>query len=289
MSEQRRSDGTAVGEGGLPRVLLAYPSGGRAEVYLHGAHVTSWTDAEGRPLLFVSERSRWEPGAAIRGGIPVVFPQFADRGPLPKHGFARTRTWELAETDPDLGGAATALLRLRDDESTRALWPHSFRAELLVALDESLTLTLRVANTGDSGFDFTAALHTYLRVDDVRQARVEGLRGVPYVDKVDDGARKVEDRDAVTVTGETDRVYVGAPDRLRVRDAAAGRTVVVEKEGFPDAVVWNPWTELARELPDLGDEEYLRMLCVESGAVAEPVRLAPGEEWKGTLRLRHEP
>lgn len=273
---------------GLPRVVLASPSGAGAEVYLQGAHVASWTDAAGTPLLFVSERSRWEPGAAIRGGIPVVFPQFADRGPLPKHGFARTARWERVETGAD-GGDAAALFRLTDDERTRALWPYPFRAELRVALDEGLTLTLRVANTGDAGFDFTAALHTYLRVGDVRRTTIEGLRGTEYVDKVDDRARKTEESGAVAITGETDRVYVGAPDRLRVRDRAAGRTVVVEKEGFPDAVVWNPWAELARELSDLGDEEYLSMLCVESAAVETPVRLAPGGEWSGTVRLRVEP
>lgn len=287
-SRHRHDERTAPGRGGLPRVILAYPAGGRVEVYLHGAHVTSWTGADGEPLLFLSERSRFEPGAAIRGGIPVIFPQFADRGPLPKHGFARTMRWELAETEADLGGAATALLRLRDDESTRALWPHPFRAELFVALDEALTLTLRVENPGDTDFEFTTALHTYLRVGDVRRATVEGLRGVAYVDKVEDRTRKVEEADAVAITGETDRVYEGAPDRLVVRDPAAGRTLVVEKEGFPDAVVWNPWTELAHELPDLGDDEYLRMLCVESAAVATPVRLAPGGEWRGTVRLRVE-
>jgi glucose-6-phosphate 1-epimerase len=271
------------------RVDLAHPSGARAAVYLQGAHVASWTDAAGTELLFVSGRSRYEPGAAVRGGIPVIFPQFADQGPLPKHGFARTAAWEHAESGTDPQGAAWALLRLADTEATRALWPHAFRAELRVSLDaDSLALALRVANTGDGTVAFTCALHTYFRVDDVRRAAVEGLRGVRYLDKLEAGAALAEERDAVGFAGETDRVYVAAPDRLRVRGAAGGRTVVLEKEGFRDAVVWNPWDEGARGLPDMADDEYLRMVCVEPAHAAEPVHLAPGEEWTGVQRLRVE-
>lgn len=272
----------------LPRIDLAHPSGARAEVHLHGAHVTRWIDPAGRELLFLGERSRFEPGTAIRGGVPVIFPQFADRGPLPKHGFARTAEWEPVETGTDPDGAVFALLHLADSEATRALWPHPFLAELRVALDDTLTIGLRVTSTGNGPLEFTCALHTYLRVEDVRRAAVEGLRGLRYLDKVAGGEEKAEEGEAVTFAGEVDRVYPNAPDRLRVRDGAAGRAVIVEKEGFRDAVVWNPGAELARELPDLVDDEYLRMLCVEPGNVGVPVRLAPGESWTGTQRLRVE-
>ncbi len=273
----------------LPRVDLAHASGARAAVYLQGAHVASWIDAAGTERLFVSARSRYEAGAAIRGGIPVIFPQFADQGPLPKHGFARTAAWEHAGSGTDPDGAAWALLRLADTDATRALWPHAFRAELRVALGaHSLAVALRVVNTGGGTLVFTCALHTYLRVDDVRGAVVEGLRGVRYLDKLEGGAAFTEERGAVEAAGEVDRVYVGAPDRLRVRGAAGGRAVRLEKEGFRDAVVWNPWAEGARALPDMADDEYLRMLCVEPANAAEPVHLAPGEAWTGTQRLRVE-
>ncbi|HEX8276724.1 MAG TPA: D-hexose-6-phosphate mutarotase [Longimicrobiaceae bacterium] len=274
----------------FPRVDIAHPSGARAAVYLQGAHVAGWTDPSGAELLFVSERSKYDPGAAIRGGVPVIFPQFADQGPLPKHGFARTAAWEHAGSGTDADGAVWARFRLEDTEATRALWPHAFRAELRVALDaDSLAVALRVANTGDGTMAFTCALHTYFRVDDVRRAVVEGLRGVRYLDKLRAGGAFAEERGEVGFAGEVDRVYVDAPDRLRVRGAAGGRTVTVEKQGFGDAVVWNPWEEGARGLPDMADDEYLRMLCVEPAAAAEPVHLAPGEEWTGVQRLRAGP
>ena len=283
------SDIAATGENPrspLAQLQLSHPSGGRVAIYLQGAHVASWTRPDGDEVLFMSRNSRFEPGVPIRGGIPVVFPQFSDRGPLPKHGFARTRSWEVVESGPAPGGAARATLRLTDDAVTRGLWPHPFRAELVVALEEGLDTTLRITNTGEDAFTFTSALHTYYRVGDERQVTVEGLEGSRFT-----GTQELAAVDAdgiLRVRRETDGVYAGAGDRLRIVDPSLGRTLVVEKEGFADAVVWNPWAERARALDDFGDDEYLTMLCVEPANVAVPTRLGPGEAWSGTQRVRVE-
>lgn len=279
----RRGPAAAVADGrnGMPTVLLSHPTGGSVEIYLHGAHLTRWRSAAGRELLFVSEYSEFEPGTAIRGGIPVIFPQFGP-GPLPKHGFARTREWELVDTGVDAEERATATLALRDDEATRALWPHAFRLELTVSLGAALELALAVTNEGTTGFTFTTALHDYLAVDDLRTARVEGLQGARYQDQVT-GAGGVESRAQLTVDGEVDRVYLGPPGPLRVHTGE--RVLTMAWEGFSDVVVWNPWAGKARALPDLGDDEYLRMLCVETARVAAPIRLGPGERWRATQRL----
>lgn len=39
-------------------------------------------------------------------------------------------------------------------------------------------------------------------------------------------------------------------------DEGKQRAVVVQKTGFPDAVVWNPWIDKAAGMADFGDEEY---------------------------------
>ena len=275
------------GEGGLHRIVLAHPRGGRAELYLHGAHLASWRDASGDELLFVSRQSRFDASSAIRGGVPVIFPQFADQGPLPKHGFARTAAWTVegqAATDDE----AVATLRLADSEGTREIWPHAFRADLTVRLGDALRMEMAIENAGDAPMEFTCALHTYFRVEDVRRASVLGLSGVRYRDKVKDGAEAVQGEEALEIAGETDRVYMGAPGTLRIRDEAGGRTIRIDRSGFADAVVWNPWTDLARQLPDLADDEYLRMLCVESANAATPVRLETGARWIGTQTIRRE-
>jgi glucose-6-phosphate 1-epimerase len=262
-------------------IELAASDGDRARVLRHGAHVVSWAPAAGRERLFLSGRTRYAPGAAVRGGIPVIFPQFASLGPLPKHGFARAAEWTRADPGDD---ASAAALRLVDSPATRAVWPHAFAAELTARVGGgALAVSLRVTNEGPDPLAFTAALHTYLRVSDVREAAVDGLRGVRYRDHAAGGAERVDDADAVRVRGETDRVYLDAPPSLLVRDGA--RATRVDAEGFPDVVVWNPWEEKGRALDDMDPDGWLRMLCVEAAVVARPVRLAPGESWLGRQTL----
>lgn len=275
-----------TGEGGLPRVVLAHPRGGRAEVYLHGAHVARWTTPDGAEALYLSPRARFGPGSSIRGGVPVIFPQFADQGPLPKHGFARTAEWELAESSASDGEGARAVLRLADSDETRAVWSHAFRLTLTATLADSLSITLSVENTGDAPIDFTCALHGYYRVGDVHRAAVDGLDGVRYRDKVAGG--EAQQAGEIDFRGEVDRVYCAAPAELRLHDGAGARTVVIRKDGFADAVVWNPWTETGGKMEDLGGDEYLRFVCVEPANACAPVRLEPGERWEGTQTVTVE-
>ncbi len=260
----------------FPRIFLDDPSGGRAEIYLHGAQVTSWVDGTGREHLYFSRRARFEAGKSIRAGIPVVFPQFADNGPLPKHGLLRTREWRVARQEP-----ASATLAIRDDVETRALWPHRFLAELVVTVAGSLTVALRITNTDTSPFSFAGALHTYFAVDEVQEAAVTGLTGCTYRDKVRDWAEVVDGEPTVRIGGETDRVYAHAPSSVRL-DGLGGRgRLDLETEGFGDWVVWNPWVELTAAQTDMEPEDYRRMLCVEAARIADPVMLNPGERWTG--------
>ncbi|HEV2129870.1 MAG TPA: D-hexose-6-phosphate mutarotase, partial [Longimicrobiaceae bacterium] len=268
-----------AGRAGMPKVVLRHPSGAAAELYLHGAHLTSWRTAEGEELLFLSEQAVFAPQAGIRGGIPIVFPQFGP-GELPQHGFARFQEWTLEESGSGEADSVFARLALRDNEETRSQWPHPFLAEVSVLLTDSLEVELAVTNTGNSPFSFTAALHTYFRVSNVRETTVEGLRGIRYRDKVQGGVEVLDMEDAVRFRGETDRVYLDAPSTARIRDAANGRTIELRKEGFDDLVVWNPWIEWSRSKQDFGDEEYLRMVCGEAAQVGDPVRLDPGQSWR---------
>src|SRR6478735_9573563 len=104
-----------IGLGGLPGIRLYGPGGAQATILRHGAHVTSWATADGRERLFLSERAVLAPGKAIRGGVPIVFPQFSGRGTLPKHGFARVLPWEFAGAERQDDGRACAEFLLVDD------------------------------------------------------------------------------------------------------------------------------------------------------------------------------
>jgi len=266
----------SVSGAGEDAVTLVHGSGATARIMRHGAHVVSWVDAAGQERLYLSSRARYGPGEAIRGGIPVIFPQFAT-GPLPKHGFLRTRRWSLVA---NLGDSAS--FRITDDDETRTLWPHRYTAELSVELAEMLTVSLLIRNSGDSTFSFTAALHNYFAVADVQQAAVEGLSGLVYVDKVADGTRCVEEDAELRVRGETDRIYLAGPRQVAISSALGSSSTVIGADGFGDWVVWNPWRELSLSLADMEPDDYMDMLCVEAARISDPVVLAPGATWTGT-------
>ena len=174
--------------------IRLHSDGASALVALHGAHVLSSIPADGRERLFLSERATFDGQAAIRGGIPLVFPQFAERGPLPKHGFARTTAWTFYGIDDD-----AALFELADDGTRFAGWPHPFRARLRLHLSATqLAVALEIDNTGDMPFAFTAALHTYLRVADIANVTLEGLQGCDYEDSANGGTLHREHNYEVT-------------------------------------------------------------------------------------------
>lgn len=272
--------GFAQEQHGLTRVDLKHASGACAEVYLHGAHVAGWRTSRGLEMLFLSRASCFRDGMPIRGGIPVIFPQFGD-GPLPKHGLARTRAWQVERTALDADGAVTITLQLEDDAQTRALWPHRFRLQLQVALAETLTIEFTVTNTGPDPFLFQTSLHTYFQVGDIALTGLRGLRGTEFNDFLCPGPALAETREAVAFDCETDRLYINAPDRVVLEDRLNKRAIAIAKSGMDDVVVWNPWIEKSGRLEDFGADEYRRMVCVETGNMRAPAVLAPGGHWVG--------
>jgi glucose-6-phosphate 1-epimerase len=268
---------------GVPAVRLETSAGASAVVALHGAQLLSWTPARGRERIFLSARAELAHGKAIRGGVPICFPQFATLGPLPKHGLVRTRTWRMAGKERVDGGVRAAFT-LEPDAELRALWPHAWHLELSVLLaDDRLRLTLSVENRDAAPLDFTAALHGYLAVGDVEAVAVSGLRGLEYRDAAAGDALRVEEADAVAIRGEVDRVYHAVPGDVILREP--GRALAVRAEGFPDAVVWNPGPAKCAALPDMEPDGWRRMLCIEAGAIRTPVRVAPRGSWRASQTL----
>jgi len=268
---------------GLDALLLRTPQGASAMVSLHGAQVLSWMPADGEERLFLSERANYDGKAAIRGGIPVCFPQFSGLGDLPKHGFVRTRTWQVAEQQTGEQHAMVTVT-LQDDAATRALWPHPFQAEITVLVaNDRLDVELGIINSGDTSITFTAALHTYLRVKEVEEAVLEGLYGHEFRDAAKGNAIKQDTGPTLKVDEEVDRVYHDVKRSLLLRDG--DRSLGIDALGFRDVVVWNPWEELTKKFADLAPSAFRRFLCVEAAAAREPVRVAAGEEWFGRQSL----
>lgn len=272
-----------TGHGGQPKLRMQAADGACAEVYLHGGQVTSWRPAGGEERLFLSERASFAEAMAIRGGVPVIFPQFGADGRLPRHGFARVMDWSLMHARELADGGVLALFRLTDNRLSWSHWRHRFGLELTVVLGGAhLELRLTVRNEGQKPFRFATALHTYLRVEDIAAARLLGLAGGRYRDQVS-CADAEQAEEALAVEGELDRIYRQAPAELILSDGA--RRLRLTGRGFPDLVVWNPGEAKGAALSDLQPDGYRRFLCVEPGVVTEPLWLNPDEAWQGTQRL----
>lgn len=270
--------------GQLPALQLRAPDGAEATITLYGAHLVSWKTAPSQEAseagatalggaapqerLFLSSLSALDGSRAIRGGVPVIFPQFAERGSGMRHGFARVSTWRVLESGAQ-DGAAFAVLALAQADLAPALastWPAPFELRLRVTVQaQSLTLALDVRNTGTQPFPFSAALHTYYLVEDVEAVRIDGVQA-----------------ETLAIVDKLDQVFEGIEGHI-VFDTGADK-LGLEQRGFGDAVVWNPGAVDAAALNDMEDEEYRRFVCIEP-ALLTPQVLEPGGSWRGEHRV----
>ena len=268
---------------GIPAVSLKTAGGASAVVSLLGGQVLSWQPAMGDERLFLSEKAVFDGSCSIRGGIPVCFPQFSGLGKLPKHGLLRTATWEVRQRRTEKAYAMLTL-GISESEQSMSIWPSMFDAELTIVLDRGrLDVELHVENTGHSQFAFTAALHTYLRVGEVEHARLNGLKGFQFRDAADDNRIKTERLDGLQFDGPVNRVYHDVTRPLLLTESP--RALLIESEGFPDVVVWNPWEADCAALPDMAALDFRRMLCVEAAAARQKVALDAGATWFGRQTL----
>lgn len=263
---------------GQPCHRLVLANGDRLLVALHGGHLLSWV-AGGRERLYLSPLAVFDGQAAIRGGVPVCWPQFNLRGPLCKHGFARHLPWVLDAAALNAGGdSGTLQLRLADGAHSRAHWPHAFTLTLTLVLQPGrLVQTLAAHNPGPTSWAFTGALHTYLRLDEVAQATLTGLQDRPEWDALTD--RRGVAPGVLRFNGAFDRVYSGPARPMRLQDGGHALDIA-QSDAWSDTVVWNPGPAGADDVPDPA-----HMLCVEAAQVDVPIELPPGGTWQGSQTL----
>lgn len=285
-----------------PKITIKSPDNlHSADIYLYGSTITSWRH-NGTEKLFCSPVTPFDGVAAIRGGIPVVFPQFGRPDEImPQHGFARTSTWTIEDricTD----ASCSVEFQLRDSEATRAVWPHGFLLSYRVRLSpEGLRTTFKITNNGNEAFRCQALLHTYIAVPAIDNVRVKGLQGLSVIDKMAPAAGSelpVDDRELAIIDREVDRIYIdrgttqdqeGDEFALPTVDVLDGdRTLVrVQRKSYlygsdagarslpVDCVLWNAWIDKSKAISDLEDDAYLRYVCVEPGICSRYEEVAP--------------
>ena len=270
-----------AGDVGLPMLVVSNRLG-RAVIALQGAHLMSFTPAGQNDLFWVSPKTLLKPDTPIRAGIPLCLPWFGP-GPDGKsmHGFARTLEWTLLESSTLDSGETLLAFELSGDANTCALWPHAFNFRLDVKVGKVLTLGMTVSNTGTDDAPVAFAFHSYFAVPKVAEARVGGLEGCTYIDKMDNFTRKTQQGE-VAITGVTDRIYLDVGAQQTV--ATAKDTLLIESDARC-AVVWNAWTN-DKNIADLGEGNHVGYVCVERGDVADrAVTVSPGASYRTWMIL----
>jgi glucose-6-phosphate 1-epimerase len=268
------------GKGGLPMIEVDNGQA-KALISVYAGQVLKFQPSGAAEVMFLSESAYYQSGKAIKGGVPICWPWF---GPDPEgkgrasHGFVRDRLWNVVATESLSDGSSKIVLGLTDTAETQAIWPCGFGLAIEVTVGSTLKIDLVTRNTGDQTFSITQALHTYFSVGDVTKTNVVGLSGTEYLDKVDGGQQKSQ-VGAVTIVESVDRVYLNVPSTLTIDDAVLNRKIQIESTGSKTAIVWNPWAEISAKMADLGDQDYLKMICVETANAADDVvMVAPGSE-----------
>lgn len=271
------SDNVTIVEINQVKVVRVIHEKATAGIALHGGHVISFKPEGQEDLIWMSEQAIFDGKAALRGGIPVCWPWFG-RIAAPAHGFARNSEWTLLEHRENENGVMVEL-GLLPSESTLAVWPHQFQAHLLVEIGDELKVTLDVTNTDTHAWTFSGALHTYLTVGDIEQAKTTGM-GPEYIDSLK-GGEICQGGDVLQLADTIDRVYTQPAQEIIVEDPALNRSIVINNHGHNSAVLWNPWAEGAKGMGDMQDDGYKTFLCVESTLHAPSIEqgktLQPGE------------
>ncbi|MFC0666936.1 D-hexose-6-phosphate mutarotase [Azotobacter chroococcum] len=268
-----------------------------------GAQVLSYQRNGEQPLIWLSEQAEFRRGQSVRGGVPICWPWFGDlarnpagvramRGghaPAPAHGEVRGRDWQLQDIARDNGAVSLTFSLPQSAAGELPDWSHALDLTLAIRLDERLDLRLTTHNRGSYRVALSQALHTYLAVSDIREASVEGLDGLRYIETLEDWDER-QQQGILQFAGETDRIYLDTPPRLDLVDPGWKRRICLEASGSHSAIVWNPWIDKAARLSQFADDAWQRMLCIETANVLEDaVELAPDQSTSLGLCLWSEP
>lgn len=269
----------------------------KAEIYLQGAHLTKWQPEGEHPVIFLSQKSFYTPGKAIRGGIPIIFPWFGARTATaesprtdgPSHGFARTSAWDVIASSMS-GSYVNLQFRLLPNAQSRELGYDNFELLYKLRIGSTLELDLILNNQSNCSFHYEEALHTYLAVSDVEKISIDGLGDTDFYDKTDNYKLKHQSESFLVLRAETDRPYIRTASTVIVSDPELCRRIAVEKSNSQTTVIWNPWIEQTAKLADMNADEWRNMVCVEAANVGDDsITIPPGgsHTLKCSLKLQN--
>jgi glucose-6-phosphate 1-epimerase len=267
-----------AGKGNLPIAEISNKFA-TATLSLYGAHVLSFQPKGQKDLLWLSNKSYYEIGKPIRGGIPLCFPWFGPNDSDPKkpvHGFARLVLWDVLRTACLADGSTQIALGLHENNTTQAILPLKFSAELILTVGTRLEVSLTTMNSDSKPFTISDALHTYFNISDISNITIDGLSETMYYDGPTKGITEQQTELALSISKEENRRYINTASDCIIHDKGFGRTIRAAKHGSNVTVVWNPLSETSKTFGDMQEGEYKTFVCVEAvNAYNDLVTLEP--------------
>jgi len=251
-----------------------------AQISLYGAHIMSFRPRNSEEILWMSPKSNFRVGEAIRGGIPVCFPWFGPHNTdpeKPQHGFGRLMYWDITETSVISTGETFIRLKLNASPETHVYWPYDFCAEITVVVGKTLEVSLKVTNQSTESFEYTCALHSYYNLSSIDNTAITGLQGVSYHSQLEPGDF-IQETPTIEIRKAETRHYHNTEATCVIEDTMFKRKIRISKAGSKITTVWNPGGETCAKIGDLPDDAYKTFVCVEAvNAFDDVISLAPGE------------
>lgn len=229
-------------------------------------------------LLFLSELSTAS-DLPKRGGIPILFPQFAEWGNLRKHGFVRDLNWQLQSGNLDHQHKSIHY-KLQINPQTYPRWPHNSNIELLVESEEKIVhIKLTITNTGVESFSWSGGLHPYFKISNLMGTTISGLQNTQGI-RHDKEVVQMNTNE-LRFTNELFEVLFDSPVLLLLN--AGDKTLKISSQGFTEWMIWNPGQQGCKQFKDLNAVDWLEFICIEPVCVRKSVPLDPQKKFVGSL------
>lgn len=229
-------------------------------------------------LLYVSPLCDLNKKKSIRGGIPIIFPQFGENGYYKKHGFARDIDWKLINETKD---STNYIVEYECDisKNTHELWTNNTKLNLIAASSNNmLEIKFIVKNQGKDPICFTGGLHPYFKITSRSQIRIEGLESSLYIDSYP------ELQEVFHINSNTliERLYLCNKNIIFYNGSL---NMKLQMNGFDNWMIWNPGIEYAKLIDDLPSEDWDKFICIEPVIKDNPIQLLPNDEFIGELKI----
>lgn len=239
------------------------------KISLWGGNLLSYRPKnEKHDIFWLGDLNKFDNIQAIRGGIPVCWPRFAEEELnhyLPRHGFARLSTWTLQNINVDETKIEAELSLIPAEK-----YNVNLVVKLFITITDKLEYRLETTNLGDEEFIFSEALHAYFNISAIDDIKIEGLKGHRYKNSLDGNFYTLEND--LQINGEFDSIFLEQASPIKIIDKGFRRIILLEKQNSKTTVVWNP----AKDLAEMSPAQYKTFVCVEPSNVGEYcVKLAP--------------